>query len=55
MICDQELPENELVAIVSATKECTSVEDRVMETVFNAAVRGSIHIQGILAFPLTHI
>ena len=40
-ICVQELPENELVAIVSATKECTSesVKDRVMETNSKAAVR----------------
>ena len=39
--CVQELPvpENEL-AIVSATKECTSVEDRVMETNSKAAVSG---------------
>ena len=39
--CLQELPENEL-EIVSATKECTSVEpeDRVMETNSKAAVRG---------------
>ena len=41
----QELPENEL-AIVSATKDCTSVEpeDRDMETNSKAAVRGLIHI-----------
>ena len=38
----QELPENELIVIVSATKECTSLENRVMETIFNAAVRGLI-------------
>ena len=44
-ICFQELPENEL-AIVSATKDCTSVEpeDRDMETNSKAAVRGLIHI-----------
>ena len=36
----QELPENELVAIVSATKECTSVEDRDMGTNSKAAVSG---------------
>ena len=34
----QELPENE-VATVSATNECTSVEDQVLETNSNAAVR----------------
>ena len=39
--CVQKLPENEL-AIVSATNEYTSVEDRVMET-NSKAVRGSIH------------
>ena len=38
----QKLPENEL-AIVSKTKENTSVEDRVMET-NSKAVRGLIHI-----------
>ena len=42
--CIQELPENELVAIVSATKECTSVEDQVMKTNSKAAVRGLILI-----------
>ena len=42
--CIQELPEHELVAIVSATKECTSVEDRVMESNSKAAVRGLILI-----------
>ena len=35
----QDLPESEL-AIVLATKECTSVESRVLETNSNAAVRG---------------
>ena len=39
----QELPENEL-SMVSATKECTSVEDRVMESNSKAAVRGLILI-----------
>ena len=39
----QELPENDL-AIVSATKECTSEEDRIVETNSKAAVRGLIHI-----------
>ena len=51
MICDQELPENEPVAIGSATKECTSVE----YTISNAAVRGLVHILGIPALSLTHI
>ena len=37
--CVQDLPINEL-SIVSTTKECTSVEDRVMETNSKAAVRG---------------
>ena len=41
--CIQELPENELT-IVSATKECTSVEDRVVETDSKAAVSGFILI-----------
>ena len=41
--CAQKLPENEL-ALVSATMEYTSEEDRDMETNSNAAVRGSIHI-----------
>ena len=39
IICVQELPEIEQVVIVSATKECTSVEDRVMDTISNAEVR----------------
>ena len=39
----QELPENE-EATVSATNECTSVEDQVLETNFNAAVRRLTHI-----------
>ena len=39
----QELLENER-AIVSATKECTSVEDRVMEKFSKAAVRRLILI-----------
>ena len=39
----QELPENEL-SMVSATRECTSVEDRVMEKNSKAAVRGLILI-----------
>ena len=39
----QELPDNEL-AIVSATKERTSYEDRIVETNSKAAVRGLIHI-----------
>ena len=55
MICVQELSEIELVATVSATKERTSVEDRVMDTVSNAVVRRLIHILGIPAFSLTHI
>ena len=55
MICVQELSEIELVATVSATKERTSVEDRVMDTVSNAVVRRLIHILGISAFSLTHI
>ena len=38
--CVQELPEIELVQIVSTTKERTSVEDRVMEISSKAAVRG---------------
>ena len=38
--CTQELPEIELVPIVSTTKESTSVEDRAMETSSKAAVRG---------------
>ena len=41
--CVQKLPENEQ-AIISATMEYTSEEDRDMETNSNAAVRGSIHI-----------
>ena len=40
--CVQELPENEL-ANVSATNECTSVEDRVLESNSRATVRGLIH------------
>ena len=51
IICVQELPEIELVAVGSATKECTSVED----IIYNAAVRGLIHILGIPALSLTHI
>ena len=51
MICDQELPEIELVATVSPTKECTFVED----TISNAAVRELINILEILALYLTHI
>ena len=42
--CIQELPEHELVAIGSATKECTFVEDGVMETNSKAAVRALILI-----------
>ena len=43
--CIQELPENDSeLAIVSATMESTSEEDRDMETNSGAAVRGSIHI-----------
>ena len=41
--CVQELPENELTTF-SATKDCTSVEDRVMRTNPKAAVRGLILI-----------
>ena len=41
--CAQKLPENEL-ALVSATRGYTFEEDRDIETNFNAAVRGSIHI-----------
>ena len=41
--CVQELPENEL-AIVSATRERTSVVDLDMEINSKAAVRESIHI-----------
>ena len=48
--CVQKLPENEL-AIVSPTAECTSEEDRDMETNSKAAVRGLIHILPYL----THI
>ena len=55
MICVQELSEIELVATVSATKESTSVEDRAMVTISNAAVRRFIHILEIPAFSLTHI
>ena len=55
MICVQELSEIELVATVSATKERTSVEDRAMVTITNAAVRRFIHILEIPAFSLTHI
>ena len=55
MICVQELPEIELVAIASATKESTPVEDRVMDTISNAAVRGLIHTLEIPASSLTHI
>ena len=40
--CVQKLPEDEL-AIVAKTKECTSVEDRVIELT-SKAVRGLIHI-----------
>ena len=39
----QDLPKNE-VATVSATNECTSVEDRVLETNSKAAVRRLAHI-----------
>ena len=52
MICDQELPENELVAIVLATKECTSVKERVMETNSKAAVS---EINSFPPISLTHI
>ena len=55
MICVQELSEIEQVATVSATKERTSVEDRAMVTITNAAVRRFIHILEIPAFSLTHI
>ena len=41
--CIQELPKNEL-SIVSTTKECTLVEDQVMETNSRAAVRRLILI-----------
>ena len=41
--CAQKLPENE-PALVSATMGYTFEEDRDIETNFNAAVRGSIHI-----------
>ena len=41
--CVQKQPENEQ-AIISATMEYTSEEDRDMESNSNAAVRGSIHI-----------
>ena len=39
----QGLPENE-VATVSATNECTTVEDRVLETNSKARVRRLTHI-----------
>ena len=42
--CIQELPATELVAIVSATKERTSVEDQVIETNSKVAVRAFILI-----------
>ena len=42
--CIQELSATELVAIVSATKERTSVEDRVIETNSKVAVRALILI-----------
>ena len=48
IICFQELPENEL-ANVSATKEGTSVEDRVMETNSKVAVRRLIVISSHLS------
>ena len=47
----QDLLENEL-ALVSTTKECTTVEDRVTETNSKAAVRG---FDSYLAISLTHI
>ena len=40
-ICTQELSENGL-AIISATKDCDSAEDRVIETNSEATVRGLI-------------
>ena len=49
--CVQELPENE-PANISATIECTSVEDRALETNSRAAVSRLIHICFHL---LTHI
>ena len=42
--CVQKLPENELAIVSeSATMECTSEEDRDIETNSKAEVRGSIH------------
>ena len=52
--CIQDLPKHEL-SIVSTTKECIPVEDRVMETNFKAAVRGLILILPGPAISLTHI
>ena len=52
--CVQNLPTNEL-SIVSTKKECTSVEDRVVETNYNAVVRGLIRIPSGPAMSLTHI
>ena len=53
--CAQELPEIEPVPIVSTTKECASVEDRVMETNPKSAVRGLIHIVENPAFSDAHL
>ena len=52
----QDLLETE-PTIVSTTKECTAVEDRITETNPKASVRGLIFIAGIPAFrvSLTHI
>ena len=46
--CIQELPENEL-AIVSATRERTSVEDQDVETNSKAGVRGLILVSSHLS------
>ena len=50
------MPENEL-GIISATKECTSVEseDQDMEINLGAAVRGLIHIMEIPASSDAHL
>ena len=52
--CVQDPTKNEL-SIVSTTKECTSVEDRVVETNSKAVVRGIILIAPGPPFSLTHI
>ena len=57
-ICTQELPVSESeLEIIPTTKEYTSVqsEDRDMETNFEAAVRGLIHIVEIPAFSDAHL